>query len=219
MMDKNKKQILIVTAVEAERDAIMKGLYRTENIHVIAGGVGPVSAAVNTTKALCTSKYDIVISMGIGGGFVGRAEVGSIVVANKIIAADLGAETAEGFSSLDELGFGSAQLKVNQDLATKIFESLHKTIPNVHLGPILTLSTVTGTAETAAKLTNRIKGATVEAMEGFGVATAAVKFDIPVLEIRTISNPVGPREREAWRMKEAFEGLTKTSTVLQEVFS
>ncbi|NDI35891.1 futalosine hydrolase [Chengkuizengella sediminis] len=217
-MIEDNKQILIVTAVEAEKEAILKGLHNTDNIHVIAAGVGLAAAAANTTKALCTSKYDVVISMGIGGGFADRAEVGSIVIANEIIAADLGAETAEGFCSLDELGFGSARVDVDVTLLNKVYEPLGKTKMMVHIGPILTLSTVTGTSETAVELASRIKGAAVEAMEGFGVATAAHEFGIPVLEIRSISNPVGPRDREAWRMKEAFEGLTKTSTVLQEVF-
>ncbi|NBI28199.1 futalosine hydrolase [Chengkuizengella marina] len=213
------KQILIVTAVEAEKEAILKGLHNTNNIHVIAAGVGPSSAAANTTRAICSSKYDVVISMGIGGGFADVVEVGSIVIANEIIAADLGVETAEGFCRLDELGFGSTLLKVDINLMNKVYQALKTTELIVHIGPILTLSTVTGTSETALKLTNRIKGAAVEAMEGFGVATAAHELNIPFLEIRSISNPVGPRDREAWRMKEAFEGLTKTSTILQEVFN
>ncbi|MFS1511698.1 futalosine hydrolase [Chengkuizengella sp. SCS-71B] len=218
-MTAKDKQILIVTAVEAEKEAILKGLHSTNNIHVIAAGVGPAAAATNTTRALCTSKYNLVISMGIGGGFADRAKVGSIVIANEIIAADLGVETAEGFCGLNELGFGSTHLKVDINLMNKVYEALKKTKMIVHIGPILTLSTITGTSETALKLSSRIKGAAVEAMEGFGVATAAHEFNIPVLEIRAISNPVGPRDREAWRMKEAFEGLTKTSTILQEVFN
>jgi futalosine hydrolase len=56
-------------------------------------------------------------------------------------------------------------------------------------------------------------------MEGFGVATAAKLWDLPVLEIRTISNVVGPRDREAWRMKEAFAALEAAGKILRRVFA
>jgi futalosine hydrolase len=55
-------------------------------------------------------------------------------------------------------------------------------------------------------------------MEGFGVAAAAHSFGIPVIEIRAISNAVGPRDREAWRIKEALDSLKAASTIFSEVF-
>jgi futalosine hydrolase len=45
-------------------------------------------------------------------------------------------------------------------------------------------------------------------MEGFGVAEAAARHGLPVLEIRAISNAVGPRDREAWRIPDALRALT-----------
>lgn len=59
-------------------------------------------------KALHANTYDLVINAGIAGGFPDRAEVGSLVIAEEIVCADLGAESPEGFLSLDELGFGSS---------------------------------------------------------------------------------------------------------------
>jgi futalosine hydrolase len=44
-------------------------------------------------------------------------------------------------------------------------------------------------------------------MEGFGVAEAAAAHDVPVLELRTVSNEVGPRDRAAWRIPEALAAL------------
>ncbi len=45
-------------------------------------------------------------------------------------------------------------------------------------------------------------------MEGFGVAEAAAAHGVPVLEFRTISNAVGPRDRAAWRIGPALNALT-----------
>lgn len=209
--------ILIITAVEAEKDAVLRGIKDDRRFDVIAGGVGPVSAAISTTKALLTQKYDLVINAGIGGGFLDQAEIGSIVVASEIIAADLGAETAEGFSSIEQLGFGTSRVSVDPVLSNKLVNALQTAGLPVHNGPVLTLATVTGTSETARQLSTRIPGATVEAMEGFGVALAAKDAGLPILEIRTISNPVGPRDKGAWKIKEALLALEKASSILVEV--
>jgi futalosine hydrolase len=82
---------------------------------------------------------------------------------------------------------------------------------------VLTVSTATGTAETAAARAARIPGAAAEAMEGFGVAAAARLFGVPVLEIRAVSNRVGPRDRSAWRVEEALTALARASAVLGAV--
>ena len=76
-------------------------------------------------------------------------------------------------------------------------------------GAVLTLATVTGTQTTAEELAGRYPDAHAEAMEGFGVATAAKLCGVPFAEIRTISNIVGPRDKDGWRLQEAFAALTK----------
>ena len=210
-------RILVMTAVSVEREAVLRGLHSDRRFDVLLAGVGPVSAAVNTAKVLATAEYGLVVSAGIGGGFPGKAGVGSLVVANEIVAADLGVETPEGFSSIDELGFGSTRIQVDASLVNGVTEALLAAGLPVKTGPVLTVSTVTGTAESAAKLAARVPGATAEAMEGYGVALAAHDRGVPILELRAISNQVGPRDRSAWRIKEALDVLEAASAVLLEV--
>lgn len=212
------RRILIMTSVEAERDAILRGIGTDSRIDVKLAGVGPISAGIQTAKALTADEYDLVLNMGIAGGFADKAEVGSLVIANEIVSADLGAESPEGFITLDELGFGeSTRVKTDSDLVQILLESIKAENIPVQAGNILTLSTVTGTAETTAKLQQREPGALAEAMEGYGVAMAAKEFDLPVLEIRSISNPIGPRDRSAWRIKDALGTLESASKVIAEV--
>jgi futalosine hydrolase len=75
------------------------------------------------------------------------------------------------------------------------------------VGTVVTVSTVTGTAGTAAVLRARYPDAVAEAMEGFGVATAAALHGVPFAEVRAISNLVGPRDRPSWRIREALAAL------------
>ncbi|MFC4302572.1 futalosine hydrolase [Cohnella boryungensis] len=212
-------KILILTAVEAEKEAVLKGLQGNARFEVRAGGVGPVEAAVSATAALCSeaASYDLVVSAGIGGGFPGVAEIGSIVIADSVALADLGAETPDGFVGVDKLGFGSNRLPVEEALSVRLVEALRARGQSVHYGPILTLSTVTGSAQSAAELIRRVPGAAAEAMEGYGVASAARRSGIPFLEIRGISNTVGPRDRAAWRIGDALAALETAATRLSEV--
>ncbi|NUU26258.1 MAG: futalosine hydrolase [Streptomycetaceae bacterium] len=203
-------RILVVTAVPAERDAVLGGSADDAGgVDVVAAGVGPAAAAAGTAMALARTAYDLVLSAGIGGGFADVAPVGTLVVADRIVAADLGADSPAGFLSVDALGFGTSVVTPARPLSGE----LAKALGAVH-GPVLTVSTVTGTAEGAAALTERHPGAAAEAMEGFGVARAASAHGVPVLEIRTISNTIGPRDRDAWRIPAALDALTGAFTGL-----
>ncbi|THA55807.1 futalosine hydrolase [Streptomyces sp. A1136] len=218
---------LIVTAVAAEADSVAAGLTPHPDpvtpeprtlpgrypIHrrdlpglaadVLVGGVGPAAAAAATATALALADYSLVVSAGIGGGFAPAAPPGTLVVADALVAADLGAETPDGFLPVDALGFGHSVHLPPTELAARAAEAT-----GALLAPVLTVSTVTGTAARAAELAARHPLAGAEAMEGFGVAEAAVAHGLPVLEIRAVSNPVGPRDRDAWRIGDALVALT-----------
>ncbi|ATW49183.1 futalosine hydrolase [Streptomyces peucetius subsp. caesius ATCC 27952] len=208
-------RVLVVTAVAAEAAAVtgagaaagkdLPGGYvltRTPAYDVLVGGVGPAAAAAATATALAVTPYDLVVSAGIGGGFAPHAPVGSLVVSDSVVAADLGAETPGGYLPVDELGFGRTVHASPPQLSALIA----KTLGAAH-APVLTVSTVTGTAARAAELAGRHPRAAAEAMEGFGVAEAAAAHGVPVVEIRAVSNAVGPRDRAAWRIGDALAAL------------
>ncbi|WP_127500069.1 futalosine hydrolase [Actinoplanes solisilvae] len=199
--------LLVVTAVAAEAEAVRAGA-DPDHVVVEPVGVGPAAAAAGTARLLATGRYRAVISAGIAGGFPGRAPVGAVVLGIRSIAADLGAETADGFLPVEELGFGSSVLDADPGL----LESLRAALPGAIAGDVLTLTTVTGTAATAERLSTRYPQAVAEAMEGYGVAVAAA--GLPFAELRTVSNPIGPRDRAAWRLKEAFAALSTASAAL-----
>lgn len=207
---------LIVTAVAAEADSVRRGLGLDPglDLDLLVGGVGPASAAASTATALArsTAPYDLVVSAGIAGGFQPLAPVGSVVVSDAIVSADLGAQTPDGFLTVEELGFGRSVHAVDSSLVRQ-FSAALRPLPHT-VGAVLTVSTVTGTAERAAELAARHPGAAAEAMEGFGVAEAAAAHGVPVVEIRAVSNAVGPRDRATWRIGEAMGALRDTFQLL-----
>jgi futalosine hydrolase len=217
---------LVVTAVAAERDAIADGVgsphavtagpyasaRRCEtngaDVLVVAGGVGPAAAAAATAHVCATEDVSLVVSMGVAGAFASaRLRHGDIAVATSIVAADLGAMSPERFLDLTALGLdGGATVDCPPALVASARDRLAAAGLHVAVGAILTLSTMTGTAERAAELMSR-HGAVAEAMEGAGVAHVAALHDLPVLEVRTISNEVGLRDRTSWDLVTALTSL------------
>ncbi|MDT0320311.1 futalosine hydrolase [Streptomyces millisiae] len=171
---------------------------------VVVVGVGSAAAAavVGSVLAVADEPYDLVVSAGIGGGFAERVPVGGLVVASSVLVVDLGAQTGTGFSDVAELGFGVVVHQPPPELAAAVAAATGGV-----LAPVLSVSTVTGTEERRAELAARHRGAAAEAMEGFAVATAADLHGVPTLEIRAVSNAVGPRDREAWRIPDALDAL------------
>nr|WP_212827813.1 futalosine hydrolase [Polymorphospora rubra] len=207
-------RLLVVTAVEAEAAAVRAGL-REPTVTVTPVGVGPAAAAAGTARLLALAEgagqpYAAVVCAGIAGGFTDRVEVGGTVLADRSIAADLGAESPDGFIPLDELGFGETVAPVHPPLLA----TLRRALPAAAVGAVLTVGTVTGSAESAKALAVRHPDAVAEAMEGYGVACAAAGAGVPFAELRTVSNPIGPRDRAAWRMREAFDALTAAAATL-----
>ncbi|HEX6872392.1 MAG TPA: futalosine hydrolase [Micromonosporaceae bacterium] len=213
-------RLLVVTAVELERTAVIRGLTidvldPAARIVVLAGGVGSAAAAAATARALVRAElagvpFTAVISAGIAGGVPGQADPPGTVLATRTIAADLGADSPDGFLSLAELGFGSSVVEADPAL----LQALRHGLPQAHTGEVLTVCTVTGTAAGAATLRARFPDAIAEAMEGFGVATAAEQAGLAFAELRTVSNPIGPRDRASWRIGDALAALTEAAAAL-----
>jgi futalosine hydrolase len=198
-----------VTLVRLPPDSVETAPGTATAVDLLAAGVGPALAAASVATALTAAAleghpYDLVVSAGIAGGFQPDAPVGSLVVADEITVADLGADTADGFVPVTELGFGAVSHRPPESLVREAAEAT-----GGRVGTVLTVSTVTGTAARAAELRARHPRALAEAMEGFGVAEAAATHGVPVLEIRAVSNPVGPRDRAAWRIGDALAALTE----------
>lgn len=193
--------VVVVTSVAAERDAVLAVLPPNAAVDVVVGGVGPAASAARASAALAHGEVQLVLCAGIGGGFAPLA-VGDIAVAATIVFADLGAQDGEHFLPMSELGFGGERYDVEPRLAIELADAT-----GGHLGTILTVATVTGSAASADAHRARFPDAVAEGMEGAGVAAAASLHGVAFAEVRAISNLVGPRNRDAWDVPRALAAL------------
>ncbi|WP_462202789.1 futalosine hydrolase [Frankia sp. CcWB3] len=228
-------------------------------VTVLAAGTGGPAAAAGTAVAMSVASaagqpFSLVVAMGIGGGFRGWAEIGDIVLADRIVAADLGAESgldeeppapligrisemdrnlgfhsngapaprggpahlpnpAGSFLSLEDLGLGSSTVVPDPDLIHRLGTVLDATGRRIVTGSVISVSTVTGTERRATALTERLDPV-AESMEGYAVGVAARAFGVPVVEIRTISNTVGRRDRSDWNLPVALASLHTAAAAL-----
>lgn len=222
--------LLAVTAVDAERRAVLRHLgptveqqvgigeghsvvTRAGTLTVICSGVGPAAAAATTAAALTSDEWSAVLSLGVGGGFEPAAPVGSVVLGTAIVAADLGTDSPDGFIPLDQLGLGPVRFAVPDRWAATAERRITRRVLSLQVvrGEVLTVSTVTGTQSRAGRLKAQHPDAAAEGMEGAGVATAAAAFGVPVMEMRAVSNLVGARDRPSWRLALALDVLAEAA--------
>lgn len=231
--DPRPGRVLVITATAAERDAVLadlggarlypvgpyealRALTGVGEVLVLAGGAGPAAAATATTSGLLVlGGIDLVVSMGVAGGFAAAdVAVGDALVATRVVAADLGAADGADFLPLEQVVVGTPSvLDLPPEHTSLLSDRLTAAGLPTTAGTVLTVSTVTGSADRARQLW-AAHTPVGEAMEGYGVALAASTHGIPVLEVRTVSNLVGPRDRGSWDLPAALWALTATAAAL-----
>jgi futalosine hydrolase len=198
--------IVVATKLEAQRLPELPGM------RVVVSGIGPVNAALAAQAAMLESRPSLALSVGIAGAYPNSGlSIGDVCVSSQMVFAGLGAMDGAQFLNLEAMGFPLLERdggRVHNALQADARAGVFAGIAGAKLGPILTLETVTGSLEKALELEARVPGALAEGMEGAGVALAATRLGVGSLEIRGISNMVGPRDRSGWRIREALEALS-----------
>ena len=176
----------------------LEGSLLRPHLPVLITGVGAVNAAYSLTRFLDREGATRVVVCGIGGAYPGSdLSVGSVAWAESECYGDLGAAAPEGFLDMQAMGFPliPGPEPVYNSLPLQVYGSGRRV-------RFVTVNTCTGDNASAAALAARTGGG-VESMEGAAIAHVARLFGIPAGEIRGISNPVGNRDRAAWRVKDA----------------
>ncbi|WP_462325291.1 futalosine hydrolase [Desulfoplanes sp.] len=186
-------------------------------------GIGLVNAALVLGKLLASyPRLEGVLNLGIGGSFDPHdLPLGGWATANQEIWPEIGVKN-KGCVHAQALGFPIAHAdnevvwdRVSIDPQHNI-QTMGLALPrSMHQAPFITVAGVTSTQERALFLQTIYRGG-VENMEGFPLALGCMTHGIPFAEIRTISNIVGPKTDDTWRIDKAFKRL---GDVLPALFS
>jgi futalosine hydrolase len=187
---------------------LMKGLSNTLRYDLLITGPGIHQTTWNLASALSKKKYDLAINIGIAGTSDKKLAPVRVVQVTADCFADWGAEDADG-KILDgfEIGFSSPNEKPFKN--GRLHASYKKKLSclgAIPSSPGITVNMATGT-ERRKKLLMEKHGPSVESMEGAAFFYACAMMKTPSLQIRSISNMTGKRNRKAWKMKEAIDAL------------
>ena len=106
-----------------------------------------------------------------------------------------------------EAGFGADEAREAAGARSR------ETRETVHRGLGVTSSTACGTAAGAERLWRRWQPL-VESMEGAAAAHICLLYGMPLVELRGISNLVGPRDRSSWQVEAAAERSGKAAVAV-----
>jgi futalosine hydrolase len=179
--------ILVICAVPQE----LRHWKPRPHVEMLATGVGPVEAAAATARMLAISTPEFVINAGIAGGFAGRANVGDAFAIETDYLAELGLEGGAPSPALP----GGSRLITQAESDASLLQRARSI--GARIANAITVATITATRLRAEDLAERFE-AEVEAMEGFSVLRCAAVAGVPAIELRGVSNVVGPRESGGW---------------------
>jgi futalosine hydrolase len=156
-------------------------------------GIGKANAAHAT--AILFEKFSParIFALGVAGAYPATGlDIGSVAVADREIYGDEGIETVSGFMTMDAMG-----LKLASTGSNNYYNEFPLFIPaelkgHKHTGSFVTVSTCTGTLKDGIRIKERF-GAICENMEGAAIAHIGLLNNVPVTEIRGISNIIEDR--------------------------
>lgn len=167
-------------------------------IDVLITGVGIAPTAFSLGQHLARQTYDLAINLGIAGSFDRNLALGDVVLVDRDIFADWGAEDGESFLPIDVLGFGTSEQSSTGPLLS-ITQNLQRVTG-------ITVNKVHGYELSIANVVTRLNPQ-IESMEGAAFFYACTKTATPSLQIRSISNYVERRNREAWNIDLAVKNI------------
>lgn len=183
-----------------------------EDLGVRAIGVGKVAAAVHLQQLLAERPgVRAVLLFGVCGAFPPRhrasappLSIGQLVAVSDDRLGDEGVATPDGFLDLGAMQLGDVgPFRADTRL-------LHHAVEHLDATPVrgVTVSTCSGTEATSAAVHERT-GAHVESMEGAAVAYVCRQHELPLLQLRAVSNWTGDRDLGEWNLGAAVDTVQR----------
>ncbi len=211
---------------------ILRGTIAGKELLIVFSGLGKINAAAAAAAILTRFPVSRLWMMGSAGAY-SRSELrlNDVVLASEEILGDEGVATLTSWQSLDVIGIPLAagdeapifnRVPVDQveleraRLLLNDWQAI-SSAPQVHVGPFVTVSAVSGSLARARLLGDRF-GALCENMEGAAVAQVCFRYRVPFLEVRGLSNWAGDRNKKRWHLAKAVDNCQRALLYLLEAW-
>ena len=211
-------KILLCAATEMEIAPTIQFLtsHEMHSVEVVITGVGLMTSTYALTKAATLHHPDLILQAGIAGSLNTEQELAEVVVVRNETIGDLGVQEGSGFKSLFDLRLLSANLYPWKDgqLANEngiLKRAGLKTIDGV------TVNEISTNQETIYYYRDQLK-AGIETMEGAALHYVGLVEKISFLQIRSLSNYIGERDKSKWEIKKSITNLNREIQRLLQIF-
>lgn len=200
-------RIVVCAATEMEIAPIVQSLSPAENqpIKTLITGVGLVATAYALAKEFFQQRPDFVLQAGVGGLLDTTFSLGQVVAVRSECIGDLGVKESGGFRSLFDL-----QLLGTDSIPWEKGRLVNKTPLLYSAGlPVVdgvSINQISTSAEQVHYYQQQLQ-VQVESMEGAALHYVCLMEKIPFLQIRSLSNFIGERDKGKWKMREAIGNL------------
>jgi len=205
------KNILVVAATAKEINPFIE-LTRIGNINnadILISGIGLTASTYHLAKQLALKKYDLVIQAGVAGCFDLRIPLGEVVSVKQDAIADQSVVELQKLKTLFDLKL------VPQDqypykkgwLINPHKEVLKKNKLKIVKG--ISVNQIS-TSKQMIKFYRDVFDPVTESMEGAALHYVCLLENIPFVQIRSISNYIGERNKKKWDMMDSIINLNKS---------
>lgn len=184
------------------------------SLTTLIAGIGSLATTYALTRQIGEARPDVVLQAGIAGCFTDK-RAGEVLVVKEEVLADVGVWEEQRFRSIFDMGLA--------DPDGFPFTGGRLVNPHPGLLGITDLEQVRGmTVNEISTDTRRISwhqqntSAVVESMEGGAFHYACLQAGLPFLQVRSISNAIGIRDKTKWNIPLAIARLNEELIALLE---
>lgn len=203
--------LLLTAATAAEIQPAIDWLAKKEpspyHIDILITGIGSVATTYSLVKSIHQKKPSVVIQAGIAGSFI-LANTVEVFVITEDCFGDMGVWENDQFKTIFDMKLADENKIPYSD----------GVLTNPHQKLIALTGIKTAKAITVNEITTNLKriewykqnlSPVIESMEGAAFHYICLQENIPFLQIRSVSNEIGERDKTKWKMAEAISNLNE----------
>ena len=186
----------------------MAGTKSSAKTDVLITGIGLTATAYHLTKQLQLKKYDLVIQAGVAGCFDPKLPLGSVVAITHDSIADQSVIELKQLKTLFDLKLvPNNQFPYKKTWLVNPYKELLKKTKLKRVKGISVNEITTSKAKTNFYKTTF--NAIAESMEGAALHYTCLMEHVSFLQVRSMSNYIGERNKKNWNMQSSIINLNK----------
>lgn len=190
-----------------------------DDIDVLITGIGLTATMYSLTKYFSLKRPELVIQAGIAGCFDNKIPLASVVAIRQEAIADESVVENKQFKTLFDLKLVSANRfpYKNGWLINDNSSRLQKTT-KLRFVKGISINEIT-TSKQKIDFYQQAFNPVTESMEGAALHFTCLMEKIPFLQLRSVSNYIGERDKKKWRLQESVINLNNELKRLLMIFS